>query len=62
MPAGIIRGALTRLGLHGTVTPETNAPQCTLSMVPAEQFTEEGQQVHSKSKSPNRLEEINLRL
>lgn len=29
MPAGIIRGTLIRLGLHGTVTPETNAPQCT---------------------------------
>ncbi|KAF8499042.1 NO signaling/Golgi transport ligand-binding domain-containing protein [Russula emetica] len=32
MPAGIIRGTLIRLGLHGTVTPETNAPQCTFQV------------------------------
>ncbi|KAI0005360.1 NO signaling/Golgi transport ligand-binding domain-containing protein [Russula compacta] len=32
MPAGIIRGALVRLGLHGTVTPETNLPQCTFQV------------------------------
>jgi hypothetical protein len=36
MPAGIIRGTLIRLGLHGTVTPETNAPQCTPPTVPGE--------------------------
>ncbi|KAH8988240.1 NO signaling/Golgi transport ligand-binding domain-containing protein [Lactarius akahatsu] len=28
MSAGMIRGALMRLGLHGTVTPEINLPQC----------------------------------
>ena len=29
MPAGIIRGALSRLGYNGTVTPEiTSMPQC----------------------------------
>jgi len=32
MPTGIIRGALMRLGLHGTVTPETNLPQCTFQV------------------------------
>ncbi|KAI0307464.1 transport protein particle component [Multifurca ochricompacta] len=32
MSAGIIRGALTRLGLHGTVTPEINLPQCTFQV------------------------------
>ncbi|KAN0138543.1 transport protein particle component [Lactarius tabidus] len=30
--AGIIRGALMRLGLHGTVTPEINLPQCTFQV------------------------------
>ena len=34
--AGIIRGALMRLGLHGTVTPEINLPQCASLMGPAE--------------------------
>lgn len=34
--AGIIRGALMRLGLHGTVTPEINLPQCLFLTVPAE--------------------------
>ncbi|KAG6848246.1 hypothetical protein H0H93_001972 [Arthromyces matolae] len=33
MPAGIIRGALARLGYHGTVTPEiTSLPQCTFQV------------------------------
>ncbi|KAI9509859.1 NO signaling/Golgi transport ligand-binding domain-containing protein [Russula earlei] len=32
MPTGIIRGALMRLGLHGTVTTETNLPQCTFQV------------------------------
>jgi Transport protein particle (TRAPP) component len=34
MPAGIIRGSLIRLGLHGTVTPEVNLPQCMFLPVP----------------------------
>ena len=60
MPAGIIRGALMRLGLHGTVTPETNAPQCMFPTIPVEFFTDKSQQVHSKSKFLNRREEVNL--
>jgi len=33
MPAGIIRGALSRLGLHGTVVAEiTSLPQCTFQI------------------------------
>ncbi|EGN92930.1 hypothetical protein SERLA73DRAFT_190301 [Serpula lacrymans var. lacrymans S7.3] len=33
MSAGIIKGALSRMGLHGTVTPEiTNLPQCTFQV------------------------------
>jgi len=33
MPAGIIRGALSRLGLQGTVVPEiTSLPQCTFQV------------------------------
>ncbi|KAH9060754.1 NO signaling/Golgi transport ligand-binding domain-containing protein [Lactarius vividus] len=32
MSAGMIRGALMRLGLHGTVTPEINLPQCTFQV------------------------------
>ncbi|PPQ98856.1 hypothetical protein CVT26_014332 [Gymnopilus dilepis] len=33
MPAGIIRGALTRLGYNGTVVPEiTSMPQCTFQI------------------------------
>ncbi|KAG6909088.1 hypothetical protein DXG01_002069 [Tephrocybe rancida] len=33
MPAGVIRGALSRLGFHGTVTPEVTAlPQCTFQV------------------------------
>ncbi|VDB86545.1 unnamed protein product [Peniophora sp. CBMAI 1063] len=31
-PAGIIRGALLRLGLQGTVVPELNLPQCTFQL------------------------------
>ncbi|KAI5997856.1 NO signaling/Golgi transport ligand-binding domain-containing protein [Pisolithus orientalis] len=32
-PAGIIRGALSRMGLHGTVTPEITAPpHCTFQI------------------------------
>ena len=37
MPAGIIRGALSRLGFQGTVVPEvTTLPQCTLSFLALE--------------------------
>ncbi|KAG1725575.1 NO signaling/Golgi transport ligand-binding domain-containing protein [Suillus paluster] len=33
LPAGIIRGALSRVGLHGTVVPEiTTLPQCTFQI------------------------------
>jgi len=32
IPAGIIRGALMRLGLQVTVTPEINLPQCTFQV------------------------------
>ncbi|KAI6020985.1 NO signaling/Golgi transport ligand-binding domain-containing protein [Pisolithus microcarpus] len=33
LPAGIIRGALSRMGLHGTVTPEITAPpHCTFQI------------------------------
>ncbi|KAF8879927.1 NO signaling/Golgi transport ligand-binding domain-containing protein [Infundibulicybe gibba] len=33
MPAGIIKGALSRLGFHGTVTPEISSlPQCTFQV------------------------------
>ncbi|KAF9219052.1 transport protein particle component [Gyrodon lividus] len=33
LPAGIIRGALARIGLHGTVTPEiTSLPHCTFQI------------------------------
>jgi len=32
MPAGIIRGALLKLGLQGTVSPEINLPQCTFQV------------------------------
>ncbi|KAF8837247.1 hypothetical protein BDN67DRAFT_973225 [Paxillus ammoniavirescens] len=33
LPAGIIRGALARMGLHGTVTPEiTSLPHCTFQI------------------------------
>ncbi|KAF9467003.1 NO signaling/Golgi transport ligand-binding domain-containing protein [Collybia nuda] len=33
MPAGIIRGALSRLGFHGVVVPEvTSLPQCTFQV------------------------------
>jgi hypothetical protein len=32
MSGGIIRGALMRMGLHGTVTPEINLPQCTFQV------------------------------
>jgi hypothetical protein len=32
LPAGIIKGALSRIGFHGTVVPEiTTPPQCELS-------------------------------
>ncbi|KAG6331457.1 hypothetical protein ID866_7635 [Astraeus odoratus] len=32
-PAGLIRGALSRMGLHGTVTPEiTASPHCTFQI------------------------------
>ncbi|KAI0271659.1 TRAPP complex subunit trs33 [Gloeopeniophorella convolvens] len=32
MPAGIIRGALARMGLNGTIVPEINLPQCTFQV------------------------------
>ncbi|KAF8906664.1 NO signaling/Golgi transport ligand-binding domain-containing protein [Mucidula mucida] len=33
LPAGIIKGALSRLGYHGTVTPEiSSVPQCTFQV------------------------------
>ncbi|KAA1468352.1 TRAPP complex subunit trs33 [Dentipellis sp. KUC8613] len=32
LPAGIIRGSLSRLGLQGVIIPEVNLPQCTFQV------------------------------
>lgn len=49
MPAGIVRGALSRLGLIGVVVPEiSNLPQCTYASVSVLVL------VHDELQLPNR--------
>jgi hypothetical protein len=61
MPAGIIRGALSRLGFQTTVTPEiTSIPQCMSSYIKPRGILIDTVQVHSKSNCPREHDQVSL--